>query len=88
MPGCERRYWRPSAAAASAADSSTAEPQEVSTELHAFDTSSADSTRYLGSGSVPGYVLGRWALSHHEGALRVATTRQPPWDGERTGEQQ
>lgn len=68
------------------ADSPAAEPEEVSTELHAFDTSSADSTRYLGSGTVPGYVLGRWALSHHEGALRVATTRQPPWDGERTGE--
>lgn len=68
------------------ADTSVAEPEEVSTELHAFDTSSADSTRYLGSGSVPGYVLGRWALSHHEGALRVATTRQPPWDGERSGE--
>jgi uncharacterized secreted protein with C-terminal beta-propeller domain len=58
---------------------------EVTTELHAFDTSSDTSTRYIGSGSVPGYVLGRWALSHHEGALRVATTRQPPWDG---GEQQ
>ena len=58
---------------------------EVTTELHGFDTSSATTTRYVGSGSVPGYVLGRWALSHHEGALRVATTRQPPWDSERAG---
>jgi len=53
--------------------------EEVSTEIHAFDASSATSTRYVGTGSVPGYVLGRWALSEHEGDLRVATTRQPPW---------
>lgn len=59
---------------------------EVSTELHAFDTSSSTSTRYLGSGEVPGYVLGRWALSLHEGDLRVATTRQPPWEGDQSGE--
>ena len=59
---------------------------EVTTELHGFDTSSATTTRYVGSGSVPGYVLGRWALSQHEGALRVATTRQPPWDGEGVGQ--
>ena len=57
------------------------EIREVSTEVHAFDTSSATSTRYVGTGSVPGYVLGRWALSEHEGDLRVATTRQPPWTG-------
>ena len=59
---------------------------EVTTELHGFDTSSATSTSYLGTGSVPGYVMGRWALSSYDGSLRVATTRQPPWDGERTGE--
>ena len=59
---------------------------EVSTEVHAFDTSSETSTRYVGTGSVPGYVLGRWALSEHEGVLRVATTRQPPWMGEGGGE--
>jgi uncharacterized secreted protein with C-terminal beta-propeller domain len=56
-------------------------PDEVRTELHAFDTTSATETAYLGSGSVPGYVLGRWALSRFDGALRVATTRQPPWNG-------
>jgi len=59
---------------------------EVSTQLHAFDITSDTETRYVGSGTVPGYVLGRWALSSHEGALRVATTRQPPWNGEQTGE--
>lgn len=55
-------------------------PQEVRTEIHAFDTTSDTETEYVGSGSVPGYVLGRWALSRYDGALRVATTRQPPWD--------
>jgi hypothetical protein len=56
--------------------------QEVSTELHAFDTSSPERTSYAGSGSVPGYVLGRWALSSHDGHLRVATTSAPPWAGD------
>jgi hypothetical protein len=68
-------------------DSSTATvADEVTTELHAFDTTSATTTSYLGTGSVPGYVMGRWALSSYDGFLRVATTRQPPWDGERSGE--
>jgi hypothetical protein len=53
--------------------------QQVSTELHAFDTSSPDRTTYTGSASVDGYVLGRWALSSHDGHLRVATTSAPPW---------
>lgn len=53
---------------------------EVQTQLHAFDTSDDSSTTYTGSGSVPGYIYGRWALSEHKGVLRVATTRQPPWD--------
>jgi hypothetical protein len=65
--------------------SAPAPSDEVTTELHAFDTASATRTRYVGTGSVPGYVLGRWALSEHEGTLRVATTRQPPWAGERRG---
>ena len=59
---------------------------EASTQLHAFDITSDTETRYVGSGTVPGYVLGRWALSSHEGALRVATTRQPPWNGDQTAE--
>jgi uncharacterized secreted protein with C-terminal beta-propeller domain len=55
---------------------------EVTTELHAFDTTAADRTPYVGSGSVPGYLMGRWALSSHEGHLRVATTTSPPWNGD------
>jgi uncharacterized secreted protein with C-terminal beta-propeller domain len=55
-------------------------PDEVRTEVHAFDTTSETETEYVGSGSVPGYVLGQWALSRYDGVLRVATTRQPPWE--------
>ena len=55
-------------------------PEEVRTEIHAFDTTSETETEYVGSGTVPGYVLGRWALSRYDGVLRVATTRQPPWE--------
>ena len=54
-------------------------PSDVTTEIHAFDITSSDGTEYVGSGTVPGYVYGRWAFSEHEGALRVATTQQPPW---------
>lgn len=52
--------------------------EQASTELHAFDTSGPLSTTCVGSGSVAGSVPGRWALSRHEGALRVTSTR---WDG-------
>ena len=52
---------------------------QVTTELHAFDVSSPTSTRYAGSASVDGYVMGRWALSSYDGHLRVATTSSPPW---------
>ncbi|MCW2621339.1 MAG: hypothetical protein JWL64_941 [Frankiales bacterium] len=45
------------------------------TQLHTFDTSGpAGKVRYLASGSVPGHVLGRWALSWQHDVLRVATT--------------
>jgi uncharacterized secreted protein with C-terminal beta-propeller domain len=56
--------------------------QTPTTELHAFDTTAADRTTYVGTGSVRGYVYGRWALSEHEGHLRVATTLAPLWGGD------
>jgi hypothetical protein len=68
-------------AVAAASDTRQSSPDEVTTEVHAFDTSASDRTPYLGSGSVRGHVYGRWALSEHNGDLRVATTLQPPWDG-------
>ena len=45
------------------------------TQLHGFDISSGTATEYLGSGSVDGWLLGRWAMSAQDGLLRVATTR-------------
>ena len=63
------------------ATSAPAEPDGVTTELHGFDTTVAGRTTYAGTGSVPGYVLGRWALSSYDGHLRVAVTSAPPWGG-------
>ena len=64
---------------------SIAATDEVSTQVHAFDISADDRTAYVGSGSVPGFVYGRWAFSEHEGVLRVATTQQPPWQAQPEG---
>ena len=44
------------------------------TNLHAFDISAPDATLYTGSGRVNGTVVNQFALSEHEGVLRVATT--------------
>lgn len=52
----------------------------VTTEVHGFDISDASATTYVGSGSVPGYVLNQFAMSEHEGNLRIATTMQPAWE--------
>ncbi len=65
-------------------DSSTADrarrQQEVTTELHAFDISDSRAADYLGSGAVPGTLLSQWAMSEHDGHLRVASTVGSPWD--------
>ena len=44
------------------------------TNLHTFDISAPDATLYTGSGRVDGTVVNQFALSEHEGVLRVATT--------------
>lgn len=44
------------------------------TNLHTFDISSPGDTVYTGSGRVNGTVINQFALSEHEGVLRVATT--------------
>ncbi|HEV2814563.1 MAG TPA: beta-propeller domain-containing protein, partial [Solirubrobacteraceae bacterium] len=54
-------------------------PAGRSTTIHGFDVSKGDSTRYVGSGNVRGYLLNQFSLSEHRGALRVATTEDPPW---------
>jgi uncharacterized secreted protein with C-terminal beta-propeller domain len=47
---------------------------EVTTEIHAFDLASSPRAEYLASGTVPGYLPSRWAMSEHEGRLRVVST--------------
>lgn len=49
------------------------------TKIHAFDVTGRSASPYVGTGAVPGYLLGRWAFSEHDGYLRVATTTGPPW---------
>lgn len=57
---------------------------DTTTELHAFDITDPAQTTYIGSGEVAGYLLNQFALSEHQGNLRVATTEDAPWD-ETTG---
>ena len=53
----------------------------VTTQIHAFDISNPTKTVYLGSGSVPGYLLSQWSLSEFRGVLRVVSTDTPAWWG-------
>ncbi len=48
------------------------------TEIHGFDLSDPAAPRYLGSGEVPGTLIGQYALSEYQGYLRVATTVGAP----------
>jgi hypothetical protein len=60
---------------------------ERTTDLHAFDLRDPDRIGYRGSGVVPGMLLSQWAMSEHDGVLRVASTVGDPRGlGERTPE--
>lgn len=54
-------------------------PDGMRTEIHRFDISTPDQTAYASTGSVTGFVLNQYALSEHDGLLRVATTEEPIW---------
>jgi uncharacterized secreted protein with C-terminal beta-propeller domain len=54
---------------------------DVTTQINAFDISDPTKTTYLGSGSVPGYLLNQWAMSEFQGVLRVVSTDTPAWWG-------
>lgn len=58
-------------------DASQPVPPTVRTNLHRFALESGGS-RYLSSGSVPGFLWTSYALSEHNGYLRVASTDGPP----------
>ncbi|MBW3620812.1 MAG: beta-propeller domain-containing protein [Actinobacteria bacterium] len=49
------------------------------TELHSFDITDPAATRYVASGAVSGFLVNQFALSQHEGHLRVAATEGAPW---------
>lgn len=57
-------------------------PHERTTEVHGFDLRDPRDVTYLGSGSVPGTLLSQWALSEHDGVLRVASTVGDAWGPE------
>ncbi len=57
--------------------SAPVEDQQVRTDVHAFSLPADAAARYEASGSVPGQLLGQFALSEHEGDLRVASTTTP-----------
>jgi uncharacterized secreted protein with C-terminal beta-propeller domain len=56
-----------------------ADPTRMTTAIHKFDISDPLSTQYRGSGTVSGYLFSQWALSEHDGVLRVASTEEPTW---------
>lgn len=64
---------------AQAATTRPAGEQDVSTDVHRFDVTDPAAPRYTGSGSVPGTLIGQYALSEHEGHLRVASTVGRSW---------
>lgn len=60
-------------------DPQQAEPEDFASSIHAFDITGDGPAEYVGSGEVQGRLLNQFAMSEHEGVLRVATTVGPPW---------
>jgi hypothetical protein len=56
-------------------------PSSQVTVIDKFDVSDPDTTTYLSSGEVPGYLLNQFSLSENGGFLRVASTSRPIWWG-------
>lgn len=54
------------------------------TDLHTFDISDPDATRYVASGRVDGWLLDQFSIDEADGVVRVATTLTPPSSGEPT----
>lgn len=51
------------------------------TQIHAFDISDPEITRYAGSGEVDGVLKSQWSMDEYEGTLRVVVTDENPWWG-------
>ncbi|MCW8985520.1 MAG: beta-propeller domain-containing protein, partial [Thermoanaerobaculales bacterium] len=65
-------------------------PTEMTTAIHRFelDPSRPGPVRYAASGTVDGWILDQFALSEHDGYLRVATTEFDWWWGTTPDEEQ
>jgi len=56
-------------------------PPAQTTVIDRFDVSDPDTTTFVASGEVPGYLLNQFSLSEYNGYLRVASTSRPIWWG-------
>lgn len=52
----------------------TPAPIAATTEIHQFEVGEGAAARYVASGSVPGTLFSAYAMSEHDGVLRVAAT--------------
>jgi uncharacterized secreted protein with C-terminal beta-propeller domain len=59
---------------ATSSDLYVASADDQRTQLHRFYVGSKGGPRYLGSGSVPGWLLNSYSMSEYEGSLRVVTS--------------
>ena len=60
----------------------------VTTTIHRFDATDPAAVEFTGSGEVAGWLYSQWAMSEHEGVLRVASTTQSPFWGFRQASSQ
>ena len=56
-------------------------PVGQTTVIDRFDVTDPDTTTFVASGEVPGYLLNQFSLSEYGGYLRVASTSRPLWWG-------
>jgi Beta propeller domain len=56
-------------------------PSSQTTVIDQFEVSDPDTTKFVSSGEVPGYLLNQFSLSEYRGYLRVASTSRPIWWG-------
>jgi uncharacterized secreted protein with C-terminal beta-propeller domain len=66
------------------------DPPDMTTAIHKFvlDPAAPAPVTYAASGEVDGWILDQFALSEHDGFLRVATTEFDWWWGTTTDEEQ
>ena len=60
-------------------DADDADVEGITTEIYRFDITGSDGPVYEASGSVDGFLLNQFAMSEHDGYLRVASTDWPNW---------